>query len=41
MELITGENFANERWLWHGTAPGNVRKIYTQGFNRSYAGVHG
>ncbi|KAL7848452.1 hypothetical protein AOLI_G00231700 [Acnodon oligacanthus] len=31
----------NEKKLFHGTGPDNIDKINHQGFNRSYAGMHG
>ncbi|XP_026883853.2 protein mono-ADP-ribosyltransferase PARP14-like isoform X1 [Electrophorus electricus] len=31
----------NERRLFHGTGPDNIDKISRNGFNRSYAGMHG
>ena len=31
----------NELWLWHGTDPGVLNNINTQGFNRSFKGKNG
>ena len=31
----------NERQLFHGTQHNNIKAINTQGFNRSFCGVHG
>lgn len=31
----------NERQLFHGTQHNNIKAINTQGFNRSFSGVHG
>ena len=31
----------NERQLFHGTQHSNIKAINTQGFNRSFCGVHG
>ena len=39
MDKDNGGN--NERQLFHGTNPENVTKINTQGFNRSFSGIHG
>lgn len=40
MDMDNGGN--NEWQLFHGTAPGNVKKINSQGLNRNFSGVaHG
>ena len=39
MDKDNGGN--NERQLFHGTDAKNVTAINTQGFNRSFCGVHG
>ena len=31
----------NELWLWHGTGSNVLNNINTQGFNRSFQGIHG
>ena len=41
MEQTNGAQIENEKWLWHGTAAENAPKINSQGFNRSFAGIHG
>ena len=39
MDKDTGRN--SERQLFHGTDAKNINHINTQGFNRSFCGVHG
>jgi len=31
----------NEKRLFHGTGPDNIDQINNNGFNRSFAGMHG
>ena len=41
MEKRNPATCKNEQWLFHGTAPGVVNDITTQGFNRSFQGKNG
>ena len=41
MEKTSGQTNVNELELFHGTSPSSVAEINENGFNRSFAGVHG